>query len=366
MIKILCVIDTLGSGGAQRQITNLAKSLKDKSYVVAVATTSVGDGFFLSELQANSIPVYSLAECRGFSWKTLFRLVELIRYNRYNSIISYQLTCNAYCVASKFFISPKTRLVVSERVSAHGDTSLLLALFCRIGYILASKVVSNSSAHASYLRRYPWLKSKTCVVYNGYSYTPPAPWPSEDHGLSLLVIGRISRQKNGVNLVKALIHYSESYGYCPFLAWAGRQEDDSASIEERMTMDRLISSSPLVSASWRWLGESSDIPLLLSQHHALVLVSKYEGLPNAICESFMSGRPVIASSVSDHPILIGNNERGLLCDPLCPKSISSAIRRYVLLMTEQRQAIGYDAHIYARDNLLINKMTNSYVKLVAN
>ena len=36
MMKILCVIDSLGSGGAQRQIVNLACGLKKKGHDVDV------------------------------------------------------------------------------------------------------------------------------------------------------------------------------------------------------------------------------------------------------------------------------------------------------------------------------------------
>lgn len=362
-VKVLCVIDTLGSGGAQKQISSLAKSLNDKGYFVDIATTSVGGNFFLPELQACLISVHSLADCKGFSLKTLFRLIKLVRRCSYDVIISYQLTCNAYCIASRVFLSPKIRLIVSERVSTQGDSSQLFAFLCRIGYCLASKVVSNSWSHAGYLSSLPWLRNKLAVIYNGYDYSPPASWPPEDSGLRFLVVGRVSRQKNGTKLVKALIHYSELYGNCPSVSWAGRQENDCDSIEERRSMDRLINSSQLVSASWRWLGESSSIPYLLSQSHALILVSIYEGLPNAICESFMSGRPVIASSVSDHSLLIGEEERGLLCDPLSALSIAAAIRNFIILSTEERREMGQNAHSYARDNLLISKMTDCYVNL---
>ena len=66
-------------------------------------------------------------------------------------------------------------------------------------------------------------------------------------------------------------------------------------------MDNLIFSHPSLQSSWHWLGERSDIPKLLATTDALIHVSLYEGLPNAICEAFIASTPVIASAVCDHP-----------------------------------------------------------------
>ena len=55
-----------------------------------------------------------------------------------------------------------------------------------------------------------------------------------------------------------------------------------------------------------------------------------------ICEAMLSGCFVIASSVCDHPKVIGNNERGLLCDPSSPKSICLAIEKLNIMQAKKK------------------------------
>ena len=86
-------------------------------------------------------------------------------------------------------------------------------------------------------------------------------------------------------------------------------------------VDELIESLPKCGKNWRWLGEESDIPGLLREHHALIHPSLYEGLPNVVCEALAAGMPVLVSNVCDHPLLVADGERGFLFDPADPGSI---------------------------------------------
>ena len=54
MKRILCFIDSLGAGGAQRQLVNLAIGLKKRDYIVSFLVYHVDD-FYLPILQENGI-----------------------------------------------------------------------------------------------------------------------------------------------------------------------------------------------------------------------------------------------------------------------------------------------------------------------
>ena len=56
MKRILCFIDSLGAGGAQRQLVNLAIGLKKRDYIVSFLVYHVDD-FYLPILQENGIEI---------------------------------------------------------------------------------------------------------------------------------------------------------------------------------------------------------------------------------------------------------------------------------------------------------------------
>ncbi len=56
MSKILCLIDSLGSGGAQRQMITLAKLLKEKDFEISFLIYH-NDNFFIDDLRENTIPI---------------------------------------------------------------------------------------------------------------------------------------------------------------------------------------------------------------------------------------------------------------------------------------------------------------------
>ena len=55
-MKILCLIDALGPGGAERQMTGLALMLKKKGYSVEVVYFELKD-FFVHQLEENGVLV---------------------------------------------------------------------------------------------------------------------------------------------------------------------------------------------------------------------------------------------------------------------------------------------------------------------
>jgi glycosyltransferase involved in cell wall biosynthesis len=111
------------------------------------------------------------------------------------------------------------------------------------------------------------------------------------------------------------------------------------------------------------LGERTDVPELLSNHHALILGSFYEGLPNAICEALASGRPVLASDIGDHPILIQNNKTGFLFDPNKPEDIAECIYKFTQLSQKELTAMGHKARQFAEKHLSTDVGVTAYENL---
>jgi glycosyltransferase involved in cell wall biosynthesis len=84
-----------------------------------------------------------------------------------------------------------------------------------------------------------------------------------------------------------------------------------------------------------------------------------------MCEALAAGRPVLASAVCDHPLLVAEGKRGFLFDPLSPDSIVTAIANFVQLDEAPRRALERNAREYAQAELGIEKMVDNYQALIA-
>ena len=365
-VKILCVIDSLGSGGAQKQMCNLACGLKAKGHDVEMLVYFPVYHFFRSEVDEAGIIVHEVEKQAGFSWRVVFRIRQLLRSRVYDAVISFLAMPNLYCELAKLLAFSRTLLIVSERSSAAGDKAWLKPKVFRMMHCFANYVVANSCSHAKWLRSHFWLHRKTRVIFNGYNLFPKIPkrQSSSEKRYSYLVIGRVNSVKNGRRLIEALALYVQRHGKAPSVAWTGRQELDSESLKIRKDMDILLAQHPEVAKNWHWLGERNDVSNLLQKCDALLHISLYEGLPNVICEAFIEQCPVIASNVCDHPLLVEEGVRGILCDPLSVVSICEAIERFESLSAQTRKSLGENARRYAEANLAIEKMVPAYEELI--
>jgi glycosyltransferase involved in cell wall biosynthesis len=366
-MKVLLIIDHFGSGGAQRQMVELACGLRRRDHAVEMFVYYPEHDFFRPRLELERIPVHECSkEARG-SLGVMTGLARLLRRGRFDVAASFLNTANLYAELARL-VAPHTRLVVSERSSFHDDRSAGSALLRRVLHLLADHVVANSETQTQWLKGRRWLRDNVSCIYNGVDlerFRPGERALGGGTGVRLLGVGRIGPEKNLHNLILALARFGEKFGYVPEVAWGGQRDASSSGQRYCEQLDVLLASVPEVQRRWVWLGLRGDIPELLQQCDALIHPSLYEGMPNAICEALAAGRPVLASAVCDHPLLVADGKRGFLFDPHSPDSIVTAIANLVQLDNEARRALEHNAREYALAELGIERMVDRYQALFA-
>lgn len=366
-MKILCVIDSLGSGGAQRQMVYLAKGLKRLGYDVDIFLYYPQYKHFIAEVEQAGIRVikFNGRKRRGFSLSVLLSLILALRTGVYGGAISFLESPNIYLELARVF-SPRLNVIVSERSSYTQGLSIRKERLKILFHRLANAVVANSHDHSLYLKSHRSLKQKCHVIWNGYPiHTEHAQFYRKIGSVPrFLVVGRVSPEKNGLRIIEACARYLEIYGESPCIHWAGRFDDSSSSENEYNLMNKLLFKYPKVKENWTWLGEISDMSRLYRSYDCLIHVSLFEGLPNTICEAMIYGCPVIASNICDHPKLIGQNERGRLCDPYSLDDICEAIRWFMLSSVKQRKAVAISARHFAEAHLSLETMVAEYDSLI--
>ena len=180
----------------------------------------------------------------------------------------------------------------------------------------------------------------------------------------MLVVGRIAYPKNGMSLLKAISLFYERNRWIPEIHWVGRSDNDSRSKKMKDEMDIFLSVHPKIKKKWHWRGTVDDVREYYNSCDALIHVSIYEGLPNVICEAMLTGCFVIASNVCDHPLLIGDNQRGLLCDPDSPQSICDAIESLNNMDGRLKKDIIKNAREFSEIEFNRDNMIKKYVSLI--
>ena len=161
-MKILCLIDALGMGGAERQMIGLAQLLRNREHDVNLVTYHDRDSY--SELadrhRVNTINLH----VRGNRFSKLIAIRQHIRKNRYDWVIAYKNGPTAIACLLKM-LGGKFKLIVSER-----NTTQKLTRAEKIKFFLyrwADYIVPNSFSQEVFIaNHFPKLIRKTVTITN--------------------------------------------------------------------------------------------------------------------------------------------------------------------------------------------------------
>jgi glycosyltransferase involved in cell wall biosynthesis len=362
-LKALFVIDNLSTGGAQRQMVNLAIELHKRNHSVIFFCYSPGD-LLAGPLTAEGIPIITALKNSRFSLNIFLSLRRTIMNGNFDIILSFLQTPNFYAIISRQLLLNRPRLVISERSNDVNPIGLFQQAI-RVFYRLVDHIVVNSySQQENFRSKYRWTGKKISTIYNGldlekFNYVPPV---KENDPIKILVIASVRAEKNGMSLIEALHILRGEDGYCPLVRWVGQKVLTGEHLAYLKRMEGAISRYGL-SEQWFWLGQRDDIPELIHDHDILVLASSREGLPNVVCEALACGRPVIVSNILDNPRLVQDGVTGFLFDWKDARSLADSIRKYRALSIAERNEMGLKARQFAEKQLSIARMTAAYEQL---
>lgn len=358
-MRILCVIENLNAGGAQRQLVNLACGLKRRGHHVEFFTYRPQD-FFKPELDQADIPTHLFLKTNRFSLVPVWKLRRLIRDGDFDVVLAFLETSVVYAEMACIGI-PGVRVIASERNSVmDGDVSVSrLVRSCL--HLLARSVVVNSYAHSAWMAaRFPFLRSRLVTIWNGVDTEVfhPANTGYRSGTLKLLGVGRITPQKNLPALVHAIAQCRQK-NLQVTIDWVGESDDQAY---HRKVLSAI--EDHRVGSIWHWLGVRKDIPALLLQYDALILPSLWEGLPNVVCEALAAGLPALVSDISDNARLVQDGMTGLIFDPKQPDAIAHAISQFAAIDQDARASFGRAARAFAEKELSLATYVNAFERLL--
>lgn len=363
MKKILFVIDNLGSGGAQNQLTMLAILLKSRGYHIELFYY-YPQSFYQYRLDEAAIQTHKMEKSSKYGFDVVYKLTKLVYKNDYFTIISFLTTPNFYNVLTKVFTFAKSKSIISYRSSTH-ISRLKIWERLKFNFInsLADFIVFNSfHEQKNWIDFYPNLINKSSCIYNVVDLELFKKRSSYTRKNKLLVIGSVGPDKNGLFIIKALTEIRKKFDIS--LTWIGQKVYNLSSRKSYLDeMEKAIHSNK-ISDYWMWEEPIKNVEKQYHDYDALILASKVEGLPNVVCESLSTGTPVIISNVLDHPILVKHEVNGYLFDPNDANSLANAIDMFYTLSDIQYEEMGNNARKFSESTFSSKEFVNKFQKIL--
>lgn len=363
-MKIILHIDSLGSGGAQRQICALGLGLAARGHHVEFHTYYAFD-HFLPVIEAANIPVRITQKRHRFSIAPIVGLISHAQDIRADAIVAFLRTPAVYAAIAGVFLKG-TKVVTSERFAIPGPPLPMTYFLTQQLHRLADAVtVNSSSAKRAMEANFPWMAGKLYHVLNGYSLGPERQRDGVIAGpLNLLSLASICRRKDPLSLAKALRICVQDRGLAIRIQWAGEPTMFRGTCPEQDMVDAYLKAHEL-EGSWTWLGLVSDTDALFLGCDALIHTSLAEGFANVIAEALINSTPIIIGRIYDQVETVEKSRAGLLFDVGDPVSIADAICQFCALSPGARSVMGRNARQYAEENLSINTMIDRYEALLS-
>lgn len=349
-MKILYIITKSNWGGAQKNVFELAKAMKEKGHSVSVALG--GAGILQKRLEDEGIKTYPISDLQRDisikkeigSFRELFRLIKRERPD-----ILHLHSTKAAALGS---LAGRLLKIKSVIVTVHGfafneDRSLsqkvTIAFFSWLTMIFAHKTIVLSKREYLQAEHFPGVKEKIVSISLGMK--PPI-FMSINGAKQMIgkLIGMdaVTMSKKIVIGTIAELHPNKGLTFLiNAMKQVSKDHPDAICIiigdgEETSALHLKIKESGLENTVFL-TGYIEDASDYLKAFNIFVLPSLKEGLPYAILEAGCASLPVVATTVGGVPEIVEDMRSGVLIQPKNERELSHALSFMIEHPTMRRQ-----------------------------
>jgi glycosyltransferase involved in cell wall biosynthesis len=287
-MRVLHCIPSMEGGGAERQLTYLARGLRDVGCDVHVALQHEGPN--LEPLTAAGATIHRL-ELRGnHDVRLVTRLLRIMSAVQ-PDVVQCWLTQMQVAGGAAALLARRP-WILSERSSGVAyPPGVKNALRARIGS-LATAIVSNSGEGDRYWAGRVGRRVRRYVIPNALPLDDIAAVtaaPSRGEAL-VLFAGRLDAKKNARTFVEALSRVTAAVPFRAMICGQGPHDDSIQQLIRRLGLQTRVALAGYTPDLWR----------LMKRASVLVSTSRCEGHPNVVLEAMACGCPLIVSDIPAH------------------------------------------------------------------
>lgn len=281
-------ITSLGGGGAERVVCNLANYLTASQHQVTISVLRGDDDTYSLEKNVSKqylqLGYYKERKSRLYRLKEILTVVKFLKHlPKGTLLVSFLELPVAYSLILRRFYTQK--LIICERNNPLFYSKGYQRIFEKLAHKADGCVCQTKAIMDWYL---PALdeKAKWAVIPNALSKDVLDSTPSPLNGHLIMSMGRLEPQKNQRMLIEAFAEIASDfpeyelsiYGKGPLETELKKQIEDLG-IENKVHLP----------------GFTNDVVSAYRQSSMFVLTSEHEGMPNVLAEAMAMGLPCIST-----------------------------------------------------------------------
>lgn len=300
-MNIVCYINKLNDGGAERVMSVLANGLFKRGHKVIMVTDYSTPNEYPLETGVIRVILDGDPSDRNPNAGTrtkerIAKLRKICKENQADIVVSFMRLANFRSILATRFL--KTKNLISVRIDPKiGYRNKKEAMLAKVLYPMSNGCVFQTYDAKSWFS--PKIQKRSSVIFNPVSAAFYHIEPAAMQKKKIVSCGRLEKQKRFDLLIDAFHKVCDEFpDYKLEIYGVGAlQEKLQAQIDTLGRQNRI-----------KLMGRSEDVPNTIKSASLFVLSSDYEGLPNALMEAMVLGLPVISTDCG------GGGARALIDD----------------------------------------------------
>lgn len=346
-MKIAFLINSLGKGGAERVVINLAGHFAGQGKEILLVTSRVLPEEYevrfpakrrLLEEEIKSAPFGRIgkipARIRG--------LAKIWKEERPDLIIAFVGKMNLYAVLSAGRMEIPVILSVRSDPAREYPSYFQKKLAEKLFRKAAGVVFQTEDAMHFFSKE---VQKHSVILPNALSESFVKARYEGTRNDEIVMVGRLDQNKNHALLFRAFAKIHEEYpSFRIKIYGAGLLGSDTEPVLKKLAGELGIEKKV------DFMGRASDIRNQIERARIFVLASDYEGMPNALLEAMATGLAVISTDCpcGGPAAVIRNGENGLLIPVGDADALETALRR-ILENPQSEEAMGKEAAKLAKE-----------------
>lgn len=357
-MKITFLIDSLASGGKERQLAYLLKELSLGNDIQLIVFS---EAIFYDVVLSLPIKMYTYNKTNRYSLKTIISLYKSLKQHRPQLVHSWD-NVGTLLSMPYLLMHPKVKLVSSIRYAGKFKKRIKTKIIKQIAWLRSNAIVSNS--RKGLIVENLIKHKKGFVIYNGldiekFDYdtiNSKTKVPFDNFKQKVVMVGRFYSAKDYITFIKAAKLVTNKNNEICFICIGEGPNRNEAELE----------AGDLLGKNIFFLGNRRDINVLLKDMDIGVLLNNTnghaEGISNAIMEYMAAGLPVIATNAGGTPEIVKDGVTGFLVPAFNEKIV---VEKIVYLIKNKNRAteMGEAARETIVNEFNIKKMADAYLQL---
>lgn len=331
-MKILTAIPSLGNGGAEKLVVELSNEFAAQDHeAILLSLKNIEDWMIPPKSLSPNVRLIQFGKKKGFQISLIFKIFTLLRREKpdvvhihLNAALFYFIPLILLFKRIRFYFTIHSTFEIHESFIERIN---IIPWTRRISYICLTSSISNRFTNRFENLSFSLIENgvKKTKLSNNYEETKNfVTEQSKKYKFVFLFVGRLSFAKNIPLLITV---FSDQTMADSKLIIIG---DGDQELKQLVEGAQMITNNRI-----EYLGAKNNVYDYMVLVDALILVSRYEGLPIVAIEALQVGLPVISTPVGGLPDVIENNQNGFLSQSQSVKNILNAIDKFKTCSSEK-------------------------------